>query len=83
MSALFSSPLPQASQLQALKLYVTWPGRGCREPVDEMPSRNVVTWNFMINGYFKKGKLDKAFALLGLMPKPDIYTYNTVISGLV
>ncbi|CAI0428281.1 unnamed protein product [Linum tenue] len=50
---------------------------------DEMPDRNVVTWNTMINGYFKNGQKEKAFGLLGSIPNPDIYTYNTMISGLV
>ncbi|CAN1356508.1 Pentatricopeptide repeat-containing protein At2g13600 [Linum perenne] len=40
---------------------------------DEMPSRNVVTWNTMINGYFKNGKPDKAFGLLGLVEQGRYY----------
>ncbi|KDP33320.1 hypothetical protein JCGZ_12869 [Jatropha curcas] len=49
---------------------------------EEMPQRNIVTWNSMIRGYFQNGQPPKALSLFAAMPERDIYTYNIVISGL-
>ncbi|KAL5542363.1 hypothetical protein UlMin_010073 [Ulmus minor] len=50
---------------------------------DEMPQRNVVTWNAMIRGCFLNGCLDNALQLFGQMPERDVVSYNTVIAGLM
>ncbi|KAK6254678.1 hypothetical protein SCA6_015983 [Theobroma cacao] len=48
-----------------------------------MPHKNVVTWNTMIRGYLLNGFLSKALVLFHQMPERDIFTYNTVMSGLM
>ncbi|XP_022974531.1 pentatricopeptide repeat-containing protein At4g02750-like [Cucurbita maxima] len=50
---------------------------------DEMPQRNVVTWNSMIRGYFLNGRRSDGISLFRRMPERDIFSYNTVIAGLM
>lgn len=50
---------------------------------DEMPQRNIVTWNAMLHGYFQNKQLDRAMSLFHQMPQRDIFSYNTLIMGLM
>ncbi|KAF2539101.1 hypothetical protein F2Q68_00019658 [Brassica cretica] len=52
-----------------------------RKLFDEMPQRDVVTWNAMISGYVSCRFLEEARKLFDEMPKRDSFTWNTMISG--
>lgn len=55
-----------------------------RKVFDEMPNRDVVSWNSMIVGSFKNGKVDSALELFKEMKeRKNIITWNSVITGLV
>ncbi|OMP12142.1 hypothetical protein COLO4_03445 [Corchorus olitorius] len=55
-----------------------------RNLFDEMPMRTVVSWNTMISGYSKWGKLNESLDLLSSMHRSDIKfnesTYSTALS---
>lgn len=48
---------------------------------DEMPERNIVTWNTMITGYSRYGELGKARVVFDQMPARDPSSWSAVISG--
>ncbi|KAF5729242.1 pentatricopeptide repeat-containing protein [Tripterygium wilfordii] len=48
---------------------------------DEMPERNIVTWNTMITGYSNSGDLSKAYAIFEEMPARDVSTWSAMISA--
>ncbi|KAM3378567.1 putative pentatricopeptide repeat-containing protein [Capsicum galapagoense] len=50
---------------------------------DEMPERNVFTWNAIINTYVKDNNFVQARALFDAAPFKDWVTYNTMLSGYV
>ena len=50
---------------------------------DEMPERNIVSWNVMLNGYSKAGLDDLARELFERIPKKDVVSWGTVIDGYV
>ncbi|MQL75691.1 hypothetical protein Taro_008056 [Colocasia esculenta] len=52
-----------------------------RQMFDEMPERNVFTWNTMISGYVKNNDLGGARLLFDAAPERDPVTYNSLISG--
>ncbi|CAL9116001.1 unnamed protein product, partial [Musa acuminata var. zebrina] len=58
-----------------------------RELFDEMPERNVVSWNALISGYFSNGRLLDALFLFCTMveagPSPNHLTYLTAIRASV
>lgn len=47
---------------------------------DEMPERNVYSWNAIVNAYIKAENLFKAQALFDAAPEKDSVTYNSLIS---
>ncbi|KAK0576177.1 hypothetical protein LWI29_013300 [Acer saccharum] len=49
---------------------------------DEMPERDVVSWNLMIGAYMRHDEIDAAIDLFELMPERSIVTWNSVVSGL-
>lgn len=49
---------------------------------DEMPERDVVSWNSMITSYMARGEIDSALWFVNSMPERNIVTWNSVISGL-
>ncbi|XP_057843045.1 pentatricopeptide repeat-containing protein At4g02750 [Cryptomeria japonica] len=51
------------------------------ELFDEMPHRNMVSWNTMITGYTKNGAFDEAFRLFEEMPQRDVVSWSTMIAG--
>ncbi|XP_059312505.1 putative pentatricopeptide repeat-containing protein At3g18840 [Lycium ferocissimum] len=50
---------------------------------DEMPERNVFTWNAIINTYVKDRNFVQARKLFNTAPLKDCVTYNTMLSGYV
>ncbi|GER34028.1 pentatricopeptide (PPR) repeat-containing protein [Striga asiatica] len=49
---------------------------------DEMPERDVVSWNTMIRACMSHGEMDMAFGLFESMPEKNLVTWNSVVSGL-
>ncbi|KAK2967525.1 hypothetical protein RJ640_001633, partial [Escallonia rubra] len=49
---------------------------------EEMPEKDVVTWNTMISAYMDIGEIDSAIKLFESMPERNIVTWNSVIGGL-
>ncbi|PIA39288.1 hypothetical protein AQUCO_02600025v1 [Aquilegia coerulea] len=50
---------------------------------DEMPEKNEVTWNVMLNGYAKMGLVDLAKNLFDRIPVRDLVSWSTMIDGYV
>jgi pentatricopeptide repeat protein len=48
---------------------------------DEIAEPNVITHNIMMNGYAKLGSLSDAVELFGRMPRRDVASWNTLMSG--
>lgn len=48
---------------------------------DEMPIRDLVSWNSMVDGYAKVGDLEEAMELFDRMPERNVVSWNVVISG--
>ncbi|KAL5728037.1 hypothetical protein ACHQM5_001162 [Ranunculus cassubicifolius] len=48
---------------------------------DEMPERNVVSWNSILFGYLKAGELEKARKVFDEIPVKDVISWNSMISG--
>ncbi|KAG1328153.1 pentatricopeptide repeat-containing protein [Cocos nucifera] len=53
-----------------------------RQVFDDMPQRDVVSWNSIIGACMKRGEMAQAMALFELMPERNIISWNTVIAGL-
>ncbi|XP_075477870.1 pentatricopeptide repeat-containing protein At2g03880, mitochondrial [Primulina tabacum] len=57
---------------------------GCdeaRKVFDEMPVRDVCTWNTMLSGYANSGRLVEARKLFDDAPKRSVITWSSLISG--
>ncbi|KAF3457210.1 hypothetical protein FNV43_RR01867 [Rhamnella rubrinervis] len=54
-----------------------------RQLFDEMPERNIVSWNVMLNGYSKAGLVDMARELFERIPTKDVVSWGTIIDGYV
>ncbi|KAK9106319.1 hypothetical protein Syun_022330 [Stephania yunnanensis] len=50
---------------------------------DEMPDRNLVTWNAMVDGYAKCGDMVAARETFELMPERDVVSWSSLIDGYV
>ncbi|MCL7023532.1 hypothetical protein MKW94_021122 [Papaver nudicaule] len=50
---------------------------------NEMPERNLVTWNAMLNGYSKAGYVYAARALFEKFPEKDLVSWSTMIGAFV
>ncbi|XVE66671.1 hypothetical protein DITRI_Ditri08aG0097100 [Diplodiscus trichospermus] len=50
---------------------------------DEMPERNVFSWNTIISAYIKSQNLTRARALFDVAPRKDLVTFNSMLSGYV
>ncbi|KAL8521990.1 hypothetical protein ACS0TY_012227 [Phlomoides rotata] len=48
---------------------------------DEMPERDVISWNSLISAYMKLGQVRTARALFELIPNKTIVSWTTMISG--
>lgn len=52
-----------------------------RRVFDEMPERNVVSWNSVLFGYLKAGELMNARRVFDSIPVKDVISWNSMISG--
>ena len=52
-----------------------------RRLFEQMPARDSISWNTMINGYVRNGRMVDAMELFERMPNRDVVTWNTVING--
>ncbi|XP_057956824.1 pentatricopeptide repeat-containing protein At5g19020, mitochondrial [Malania oleifera] len=50
---------------------------------DVMPERNIVSWNVMLNGYSKEGRINLARDLFERIPMKDVVSWGTMIDGYV
>lgn len=57
--------------------------KDARALFDEMPDRNIVAWNIMLNGYSKGGFVDLAMDLFEKMPERDVVSWGTIIDCYV
>ncbi|PKI56167.1 hypothetical protein CRG98_023435 [Punica granatum] len=48
---------------------------------DEMPERNVVSWNSALSGYVKTGNVKMARKIFDEIPEKDVVSWNSMISG--
>ncbi|PSS00094.1 Pentatricopeptide repeat-containing protein [Actinidia chinensis var. chinensis] len=49
---------------------------------EEMPERDVVSWNTMIGAYMADGKIESAIGLFESTPERNVVTWNSVVAGL-
>ncbi|XP_026394312.1 pentatricopeptide repeat-containing protein At5g66520-like [Papaver somniferum] len=57
--------------------------RAFTQVFDEMPVKDVVSWNSMISGHLRHGELDLARKLFERMPERDVVSWTLVIDGYV
>ncbi|KAH0463802.1 hypothetical protein IEQ34_006588 [Dendrobium chrysotoxum] len=50
---------------------------------DQMPNKNVASWNAMLDGYVWSGDLESAYKLFNKMPDRNVVSWNTLICGFV
>ncbi|CAN0865348.1 Pentatricopeptide repeat-containing protein At5g08510 [Linum grandiflorum] len=55
--------------------------RTARQLFDEMPVRDVPTWNSLIAGYGKCGDMEAALEMFNLMPRKSVVSWTAMISG--
>ncbi|KAK6159597.1 hypothetical protein DH2020_006911 [Rehmannia glutinosa] len=48
---------------------------------DEMPERNLVTWNVLITGFIKWGEIEFARAVFDVMPEKNVVSWTGLIDG--
>ncbi|XP_072962336.1 pentatricopeptide repeat-containing protein At5g66520-like [Typha angustifolia] len=54
-----------------------------RQLFDEMPNRDMVSYNSLVDGYVKSGDFDKAEELFWSMPKRSVVSWSTMFNGYV
>lgn len=54
-----------------------------RKLFDEMPERDVVSWNTIIGACMSRGEIESAIGMFESMPERNIVSSNSVISGLL
>ncbi|XP_050234058.1 pentatricopeptide repeat-containing protein At5g08305 [Mercurialis annua] len=54
-----------------------------RKVFDEMPLKNLVSWNSMLDGYAKCGDMGLARQVFDLMPEKDVLSWSSLIDGYV
>ncbi|KAM0945486.1 putative tetratricopeptide-like helical domain superfamily [Dioscorea sansibarensis] len=69
-------------QTALLDLYSKLDGlESARKLFDEMPQRNVVSWNTMLSAYVRAGELASARRVFEEMPVKDVVSWNSLVSG--
>ncbi|XP_022869970.1 pentatricopeptide repeat-containing protein At1g09220, mitochondrial-like [Olea europaea var. sylvestris] len=48
---------------------------------DEMPERNLVTWNVLITGFCKWGEIESARSVFDVMPEKNVVSWTGLIDG--
>ncbi|CAD5196228.1 unnamed protein product [Musa acuminata subsp. malaccensis] len=48
---------------------------------DEMPRRDIIAWNLMINGFCRRGDVESAIGLFRWMSERSVVTWNSMIAG--
>lgn len=56
---------------------------GAKKVFDEMPVRDVVSWNSMIVGYVRNSLINEALLVFDEMPERNTISWNIVMAGLV
>ncbi|KHN06558.1 Pentatricopeptide repeat-containing protein, partial [Glycine soja] len=54
-----------------------------RKLFDEMPIKDVVTWNSMLSAYWQNGLLQRSKALFHSMPLRNVVSWNSIIAACV
>lgn len=52
-----------------------------RKLFDQMPERNIVTWNALLNGYSKAGLVHQARELFERFPNKDVVSWGTIMDA--
>ncbi|KAK8934316.1 Pentatricopeptide repeat-containing protein [Platanthera zijinensis] len=52
-----------------------------RDLFDEIPQRDIISWNAMVDGYVKVGDLASARELFEEMPERNVVSWNAMING--
>lgn len=52
-----------------------------RKVFDEIPEKNVVSWNSLLSGYVKLGDLATARSVFDEMPVKDVVSWNSLVTG--
>ncbi|XP_062116658.1 pentatricopeptide repeat-containing protein At5g66520-like [Humulus lupulus] len=52
-----------------------------RRAFDDMPERNVVSWNSLLKGYVKCGDIDGARRIFSEMPERNVVSWTTMVAG--
>ncbi|KMZ75201.1 hypothetical protein ZOSMA_117G00190 [Zostera marina] len=50
---------------------------------DEMPKKNIFTWNILIDAYSRYGDIESSMNLFRSMPDRNPFTWNAVITGCI
>ncbi|KAL0833317.1 PREDICTED: pentatricopeptide repeat-containing protein At4g37170 [Brassica oleracea var. oleracea] len=54
-----------------------------RKVFDEMPQRDVCSWNVMVSGYAEAGLVEEARKVFDEMPERDSYSWTAMVNGYV
>lgn len=57
--------------------------KDARKLFNQMPEKNIVSWNVLLNGYSKAGLLDLATDLFDKIPGKDVVSWGTIIDAYV
>ncbi|KAK9080425.1 hypothetical protein SSX86_000183 [Deinandra increscens subsp. villosa] len=68
-------------QTSLVNLYSVAVVENARKVFDEMPERNVITWNTLVAGYVKCGDIDRARKVFDEMPERNIVSWTTLVFG--
>lgn len=67
-----------------IHMYASFRDIGCaRKLFDEMPCKNLVSWNAMLDGYAKCGDVCSAREVFELMLERDVVSWSSLIDGYV
>ncbi|KAF3499355.1 hypothetical protein F2Q69_00041351, partial [Brassica cretica] len=54
-----------------------------RHLFDEMPERNIVSWNGLVSGYIKNGMINEAREAFEMMPERNVVSWTAMVKGYV